>query len=65
MGFLQNSNNFRFIFGIFMVCIYVGMAYVFAFINPFQFNHTMAIIIGILLLAYGIFRGIRLWKQGF
>lgn len=56
--------NFRFIFGIFMVLVYMGMSYIFTFINPLEIAKPFAIAIGVLLFIYGIFRGIRLWKQG-
>ncbi|OJU37464.1 MAG: hypothetical protein BGN96_03920 [Bacteroidales bacterium 45-6] len=64
MGLFKDSTNIRIVFGIFMVAIYLGMAYVFAVINPLELSRPFAIIIGILLFIYGIFRAFRLWRQG-
>ncbi|MBP1616790.1 MAG: hypothetical protein H6Q14_617 [Bacteroidetes bacterium] len=63
MRLLKNSNTIRMIFGILMVLIYLAMSYVFAIINPLALSRPFAIIIGVLLFIYGIFRAFRLWKQ--
>lgn len=48
-------------FGIFMVIIYVGIGLLFI-CNLFDiWNHTLSIIIGAILCAYGVWRGYRLY----
>lgn len=64
MGLFNNSGTIRMIFGILMVVIYLAMSYVFAVINPLGLSRPFAIIVGVLLFIYGIFRAFRLWKQG-
>lgn len=55
--------NWKLIFGIFMVLIYLGMAAILVFSNVFAIPETYRIIIGILFFIYGLFRGYRIWKQ--
>jgi hypothetical protein len=64
MGLFRDPTKIRLIFGAFMVLIYLGMAYVFAVINPLELSRPFAIIVGVLLFIYGIFRAFRLLKQG-
>ncbi|MCF0219524.1 MAG: hypothetical protein HUK14_07050 [Muribaculaceae bacterium] len=52
---------FRTIFGIVMICIYIGMGILF-FINFFNFDPSwtwVRYVIGILLCAYGVWRAYR------
>jgi hypothetical protein len=46
-----------------MVVIYLGMAVLILFSNLFGISRTFKIIIGILFLVYGIFRGYRIIKE--
>lgn len=61
------SNNptprpLRIWFGIFMILVYLGVGLLFIF-NIFDtIDHTVSIIIGALLMLYGVFRGYRLYK---
>lgn len=51
----------RIAFGIFMILIYLGVGILFI-LNFFDIvNHTLSIIIGALLCAYGVWRGYRLY----
>jgi uncharacterized BrkB/YihY/UPF0761 family membrane protein len=73
--------NLRFIWGLFMVLVYIGVACLIVF-TPMLSNAVsnvmyyigadyqsdnnfllVRIIAGILLLAYGLFRGYRIWKD--
>lgn len=60
----RKPGKFRLIWGIIMVFIYLCMAYMVAFVNFFDLSQVIRFIIGFLFLAYGVFRGIRLWKEG-
>jgi hypothetical protein len=52
------------IFGIFMVLFYLGLAIIMVFTPVFEsLNYILRVIMGILLLLYGIFRGIRAWRD--
>ncbi|MDR0824909.1 MAG: hypothetical protein LBN74_07415 [Prevotella sp.] len=53
------------IFGIFMVLFYLCLAGIMVFTDVFKesIGKTLCVIIGILLLLYGIFRGIRAWRD--
>ncbi|MCF0214425.1 MAG: hypothetical protein HUK13_08350 [Muribaculaceae bacterium] len=54
-------NVFRTVFGIIMICVYIGMGILF-FINFFNFEPSwtwVRYIIGGLLVIYGIWRGYR------
>lgn len=51
----------RFIFGIFMIIIYIGVGLLFIF-NVFSIdNEAISATVGGLLIAYGIWRGVRLY----
>jgi hypothetical protein len=50
-------------FGILMVLVYVGIGAMLAFSDLFGLNRTVAIIVGALMVIYGIFRGIRLYRS--
>lgn len=63
----KNNNSFmpkglRFWFGLFMVFVYVGVGYL--FIKNFFLleNQTIATIVGIILIIYGLWRGFRMYK---
>lgn len=51
------------IWGIFMTMIYFGMALLLIFSEVFEIKQSLRIIIGILFLIYGMFRGYRVWKM--
>lgn len=64
----QSNDNYpvpkgmRLWFGIFMILIYLGVGLMFI-LNAFNIdNRTISCIIGGLLMAYGVFRGYRLYK---
>ena len=57
----QVPRGMRFIFGIFMIIIYLGVGLLFIF-NVFRIdNEAISATVGGLLIAYGIWRGIRLY----
>ena len=58
--------NMKFVWGIFMVMIYLGMTFLLAFTNLFNENMSfpMRITVGILFFCYTLFRGYRLIKDG-
>lgn len=54
----------RAIFGVFMIVLYVGMG-VLLLVNAFNWNNDWAwcrYVVGIALVAYGLFRGYRQYK---
>ena len=57
--------NMKFVWGIFMVMIYLGMAFLLIFTNLFNENMSfpMRIIVGILFFCYTLFRSYRLIKD--
>lgn len=60
-GPLKGSNI---VFGIIMIIVYIGMG-ILLFCDVFGsigLNYTVAVIIGILLCIYGVWRAIRLFK---
>ncbi|MDE5653104.1 MAG: hypothetical protein K2L83_03025 [Muribaculaceae bacterium] len=58
----QPPKGMRLAFGIFMVLIYLAVGILFI-VNVFDIaNHTISIVIGALLCAYGVFRGYRMYK---
>ena len=56
----------KFVWGIFMVMIYLGMTFLLVFTNLFNQNMSfpMRITVGILCFCYTLFRGYRLIKDG-
>lgn len=64
----NNQNNtprsLRLWFGVFMVLFYVGIGLLLIIANRTftLFTTTLSIIVGVLLCAYGVFRGYRLYK---
>lgn len=61
----KSNNNIVFIFSILMVVVYCGMGYLIIFSPLFNqdFSFPVRIIVGILLLIYGLFRAYRLIKE--
>jgi hypothetical protein len=55
----------KFVWGIFMVMIYLGMTFLLVFTNLFNENMSfpMRITVGILFFCYTLFRGYRLIKD--
>ena len=47
-----------------MVVFYLCMGVLFIFSNLFDIQKKYMIVIGILFVFYGIFRGYRVWKHG-
>lgn len=58
----QTSKGGRLAFGILMVLVYlgVGLLFIFKFFNAI--DYTVSCVVGGILIAYGIFRGYRLYK---
>ncbi len=56
--------NFRLVWGVIMLFVYLCMAFLIAKENFFGMTDTVRYIVGALIFVYGIFRGIRLWRQG-
>lgn len=57
-----NGRGGRIAFGIFMVLVYLAVGLMFI-LNIFNIdNQTISTIVGALLIAYGVWRGIRLYK---
>ncbi|MDR0872569.1 MAG: hypothetical protein LBN27_03745 [Prevotellaceae bacterium] len=58
-----NKSKIAFVFGIFMVILYVGMGLVLIFTNIFwQVPPVLQRCLGILFVLYGIYRGYRVVK---
>ena len=55
--------NWRFIWGIFMVLFYLGIAVLLFFFDLFNIKESLKIVIALLFFIYGIFRGYRMWKN--
>ena len=60
----QKKLNWRFLLGLIMVFIYLGMAAMLVFTDLFNFDTVYRIIFAVLFFLYGLFRGYRLWKAG-
>ena len=59
-GMKPQSKNWKVLFGIFMVLIYLGMGVMVAVFNAFGIDKVLSIIIGALFFLYGVFRGYRM-----
>ena len=59
----HSGSNWKLIFGIVMVFIYLAMAGLLMFSDFFHIPNPYRIIIGALFGIYGLFRGYRIWKQ--
>lgn len=61
--------SFKMVWGIIMVCVYLGMAYLIVFSPLFNelspISKTVRVVIAILFSIYGLYRGYRLWKNYF
>ena len=55
--------NWRFVWGIFMVLFYLGMAVLLFFSDFFDIREGFKVVISILFFVYGLFRGYRMWKN--
>lgn len=61
---LKEPFNFRLIWGILMVIIYLAMFYMLVFTNLFvNLSQTLRIIFGVIFLLYGLFRGWQVWQN--
>jgi len=70
----KDNSSFKFAWGIFMVIAYLGIAYLVVFtpvliaynkttnLPDNDENFVVRIILGIILLVYGLFRGYRIWR---
>ena len=56
--------NVKSILAIFMVIIYLGMAYLLTFTHFFDFKPELRIIFGICFFLYGLSRAYRIWRYG-
>ena len=62
---LNSKPNPRFIWGIFMVLVFMGMSFMLIFTNMFMnLSLPIRILTGVIFLIYGIFRGYSIWKNG-
>lgn len=61
----KKKNNIGYLFGIFMILIYFGMAYLLVFTPLFEntFSEIFRYSIGIVFAIYGIFRAYRQIKN--
>lgn len=57
---------FRLVWGIVMVIIYFGMAYILTLTDMFKeaIPLTLRLIFGLLFTLYGVYRAYRVWKDG-
>lgn len=59
----QTPNKMRYLFGIIMILIYIGMG-VLALMNFFNWqSEVMPYVAGIFFIAYGVWRGYRQFKM--
>jgi len=58
----KRNFNFRIVWGISMLIIYFGMAYLLTFTHFFDFKPELRIIFGICFFLYGIARAYRIWR---
>ncbi len=63
----KSKFSFKLVWGIVMVCFYLGIAYLLVFSPLFKEHSTIpksvCIAIAILFSVYGLYRGYRLWKN--
>lgn len=57
----QKTSTMSYVFGIFMILIYLGMAYILMFTPIFEsrFSPAVRYIVGALFMIYGLFRAYR------
>lgn len=61
---LKDKLNLRLLWGLTMVLIYLGMAFLLIFTNMFvNISLTLRVILGAVFMIYGVFRGYRIWKN--
>ena len=61
---MKQKMNPKFIWGIFMSAIYIGISALLIFSNFFEnISWVFRIILGVALFLYGIARGYRVWKM--
>lgn len=62
----QKKSIFRLVWGVLMVVVYLGMAYLLVFTSLFKetMPSTLRLIFGALFTLYGVYRGYRVWKSG-
>jgi len=60
----DRSFNFKLIWGIFMLIMCLGMAYLLVFTHLFDFKPELRIIFGICFFLYGLSKAYRIWKYG-
>jgi len=56
--------NFRTIWGISMVLIYITIAILLIFTDVFAMNKSVRLIVGVVFFLYAVFRGINVLKFG-
>jgi len=62
---LNAKPNFRFIWGLLMVAIYFCMFFLLVFTSLFgNIPSTFRIVLGVIFLVYGLYRGYSVWKYG-
>ena len=54
--------NLRVVWGIFMLGVYFGMAYLLTFTKMFDFKFEIRLLLGISFFLYGLSRAYRIWK---
>lgn len=63
----KNKFSFKSVWGITMVVVYLGIAYLLVFSPLFEERSTIPkgirIAIAVLFSVYGLYRGYRLWKK--
>lgn len=61
---LKNKLNFKLIWGLLMIVIYLGMFFLLLFTSMFNsMSLTVRILFGAIFLIYGIFRGYQIWRN--
>ena len=59
----KTNFNWRLLFGAVMVMVYLGMGSMLIFSGWFNVDRTLGVIVGILFMLYGVFRGIRVYRS--
>lgn len=59
------ASKWRLVWSLFMIAVYVGMAVLLICFSIFDIKQTYRILIGAIFALYGLFRGYRVWKQGY
>lgn len=63
----NTPKGMRIWFGIFMIIVYLGIGLLFILYEPLMLfgNKALTCVVGGLLIAYGVFRGYRLYRGGY